>query len=199
MVDLAAHNAKVSLNNKFELISRDESRTIKAIEELGTQMGIQTPIRIEAFDNSNIQGVDPVSAMVTFVDGKPDKKNYRKYKIKTVQGPDDYKSMREVVRRRYTRVLNEGLPLPDLIIVDGGKGHMNGVIDVLQNELGLDIPVAGLQRMINTKLLNCYMVQVQRLFRLRKIAKHFIYCIEFKMKSIDSPSHSIDKHDKRLD
>lgn len=146
MVDLAAHNAKVSLNNKFELISRDESRTIKAIEELGTQMRIQTPIRIEAFDNSNIQGVDPVSAMVTFVDGKPDKKNYRKYKIKTVQGPDDYKSMREVVRRRYTRVLNEGLPLPDLIIVDGGKGHMNGVIDVLQNELGLDIPVAGLQK-----------------------------------------------------
>ncbi|HDA8025448.1 TPA: excinuclease ABC subunit UvrC [Staphylococcus aureus] len=146
MVDLAAHNAKVSLNNKFELISRDESRTIKAIEELGTQMGIQTPIRIEAFDNSNIQGVDPVSAMVTFVDGKPDKKKYRKYKIKTVKGPDDYKSMREVVRRRYSRVLNEGLPLPDLIIVDGGKGHMNGVIDVLQNELGLDIPVAGLQK-----------------------------------------------------
>ncbi|HCY6955341.1 TPA: excinuclease ABC subunit UvrC [Staphylococcus aureus] len=146
MVDLAAHNAKVSLNNKFELISRDESRTIKAIEELGTQMGIQTPIRIEAFDNSNIQGVDPVSAMVTFVDGKPDKKNYRKYKIKTVKGSDDYKSMREVVRRRYSRVLNEGLPLPDLIIVDGGKGHMNGVIDVLQNELGLDIPVAGLQK-----------------------------------------------------
>lgn len=146
MVDLAAHNAKVSLNNKFELISRDESRTIKAIEELGTQMGIQTPIRIEAFDNSNIQGVDPVSAMVTFIDGKPDKKNYRKYKIKTVKGPDDYKSMREVVRRRYSRVLNEGLPLPDLIIVDGGKGHMNGVIDVLQNELGLDIPVTGLQK-----------------------------------------------------
>ncbi|MBU5144989.1 excinuclease ABC subunit UvrC [Staphylococcus aureus] len=146
MVDLAAHNAKVSLNNKFELISRDESRTIKAIEELGTQMGIQTPIRIESFDNSNIQGVDPVSAMVTFIDGKPDKKNYRKYKIKTVKGPDDYKSMREVVRRRYSRVLNEGLPLPDLLIVDGGKGHMNGVIDVLQNELGLDIPVAGLQK-----------------------------------------------------
>ena len=68
--------------------------------------------------------MDPVSAMVTFIDGKPDKKNYRKYKIKTVKGPDDYKSMREVVRRRYSRVLNEGLPLPDLIIVDGGKGHM---------------------------------------------------------------------------
>ncbi|EHJ08868.1 excinuclease ABC subunit UvrC [Staphylococcus simiae] len=146
MVDLANHNAEVSLNNKFELISRDESRTVKAIEELGERMGIQTPIRIEAFDNSNIQGVDPVSAMVSFVDGKPDKKNYRKYKIKTVTGPDDYKSMREVVRRRYSRVLNEGLPLPDLIIVDGGKGHMNGVMDVLENELGLDIPVAGLQK-----------------------------------------------------
>ncbi len=121
MINLANHNAEVQLDNKFELIARDESRTIKAIEELGERMGIQTPIRIEAFDNSNIQGVDPVSAMVTFVDGKPHKKDYRKYKIKTVEGPDDYKSMREVVRRRYTRVLNEGLPLPDLIIVDGGK------------------------------------------------------------------------------
>lgn len=146
MIDLANHNAEVALENKFELIARDESRTVKAIEELGERMGIQTPIRIEAFDNSNIQGVDPVSAMVTFVDGKPDKKGYRKYKIKTVDGPDDYKSMREVVRRRYTRVLNEGLPLPDLIIVDGGKGHMSGVLDVLENELGLDIPVAGLRK-----------------------------------------------------
>ena len=146
MIDLANHNAEVALENKFELIARDESRTVKAIEELGERMGIQTPIRIEAFDNSNIQGVDPVSAMVTFVDGKPDKKGYRKYKIKTVDGPDDYKSMREVVRRRYTRVLNEGLPLPDLIIVDGGKSHMSGVLDVLENELGLDIPVAGLRK-----------------------------------------------------
>ncbi len=146
MVDLANHNAEVSLDNKFELIARDESRTVKAIEELGDRMGIQTPIRIEAFDNSNIQGVDPVSAMVSFVDGKPNKKGYRKYKIKTVEGPDDYKSMREIVRRRYTRVLNEGTPLPDLIIVDGGKGHMSGVIDVLENELGLDIPVAGLRK-----------------------------------------------------
>lgn len=146
MVDLANHNAEVSLDNKFELIARDESRTVKAIEELGDRMGIQSPIRIEAFDNSNIQGVDPVSAMVSFVDGKPNKKGYRKYKIKTVEGPDDYKSMREVVRRRYTRVLIEGTPLPDLIIVDGGKGHMSGVIDVLENELGLDIPVAGLRK-----------------------------------------------------
>lgn len=81
-----------------------------------------------------------------------------------MKGPDDYKSMREVVRRRYTRVLNEGLPLPDLIIVDGGKGHMSGVIDVLENELGLDIPVAGLRKMINTKHLNYYTVQMLRLY-----------------------------------
>ncbi|AVO02534.1 excinuclease ABC subunit UvrC [Staphylococcus simulans] len=146
LVEMANHNAEISLENKFELIARDESRTIKAIEELGEQMGIQTPIRIEAFDNSNIQGVDAVSAMVTFVDGKPDKKGYRKYKIKTVDGPDDYKSMQEVIRRRYTRVLNDGLPLPDLIIVDGGKGQMSVAIDVLENELGLDIPVAGLRK-----------------------------------------------------
>ena len=85
MIDLANHNAEVSLNNKFELIARDESRTVKAIEELGERMGIQTPIRIEAFDNSNIQGVDPVSAMVTFVDGKPDKKAIVNIKLKQLK------------------------------------------------------------------------------------------------------------------
>ncbi|UNB45441.1 excinuclease ABC subunit UvrC [Staphylococcus coagulans] len=146
LVDMANKNAHIALDNKFELIARDESRTVKAIEQLGDAMGIQTPVRIEAFDNSNIQGVDPVSAMVSFVDGKPDKKGYRKYKIKSVEGPDDYKSMQEAVRRRYTRVLNEGLPLPDLIIVDGGKGHMSSVASVLENELGLDIPIAGLAK-----------------------------------------------------
>ncbi|WP_330994880.1 excinuclease ABC subunit UvrC [Staphylococcus pseudintermedius] len=146
LVDMANKNARISLENKFELIARDESRTVKAIEQLADAMGIQIPIRIEAFDNSNIQGVDPVSAMVSFVDGKTDKKGYRKYKIKSVEGPDDYKSMQEAVRRRYTRVLNEGLPLPDLIIVDGGKGHMSSVADVLENELGLDIPIAGLAK-----------------------------------------------------
>ncbi|EGQ1771697.1 excinuclease ABC subunit UvrC [Staphylococcus pseudintermedius] len=146
LVDMANKNARISLENKFELIARDESRTVKAIEQLADAMGIQIPIRIEAFDNSNIQGVDPVSAMVSFVDGKPDKKGYRKYKIKSVEGADDYKSMQEAVRRRYTRVLNEGLPLPDLIIVDGGKGHMSSVADVLENELGLDIPIAGLAK-----------------------------------------------------
>ncbi len=146
MVELASKNASIAVENKFEIIARDEARTIKAIETLGDVMNIETPRRIEAFDNSNIQGVDPVSVMVSFIDGKPSKKDYRKYKIKTVKGPDDYASMAEAVRRRYTRVLKEGLPLPDLIIVDGAVGHMNTVKNVLLNELSLDIPVAGLAK-----------------------------------------------------
>ncbi len=144
LVDLACKNAMIALKEKFYLIERDEERTIKAIENLGEKLGIPTPHRIEAFDNSNIHGTDPVSAMIVFIDGKPEKKEYRKYKIKTVEGPDDYESMREVVRRRYTRVLKEKLLLPDLIIIDGGKGHLAAVRDVLENELGLDIPLAGL-------------------------------------------------------
>ncbi|RHW40680.1 excinuclease ABC subunit UvrC [Neobacillus notoginsengisoli] len=144
LVRLAVKNAKIALNEKFSLIERDENRTIKAVENLGVLLGIHTPNRIEAFDNSNIQGTDPVSAMVVFMDGKPYKKEYRKYKIKTVKGPDDYESMREVTRRRYIRALKEGLPLPDMILIDGGKGHVEAVRDVLENELGLDIPLAGL-------------------------------------------------------
>ncbi|ALC81952.1 MULTISPECIES: excinuclease ABC subunit UvrC [Bacillus] len=141
---LAHKNAKLALKEKFSLIERDEERTIGAVEKLGEALNIYTPFRIEAFDNSNIQGTDPVSAMIVFLDGKPNKKEYRKYKIKTVTGPDDYGSMREVIRRRYTRVLKEELPLPDLILIDGGKGQINAAVDVLQNELGLDVPVAGL-------------------------------------------------------
>ncbi|WP_416827600.1 excinuclease ABC subunit UvrC [Ectobacillus polymachus] len=144
LVDLASKNACIALEEKFKLIERDEERTIKAIENLGIQANIPTPYRIEAFDNSNIQGSNPVSAMVVFIDGKPEKKEYRKYKIKTVQGPDDYESMREVVRRRYSRALKEHLPLPDLIIIDGGKGHLAATEDVLVNEFDLHIPIAGL-------------------------------------------------------
>jgi excinuclease ABC subunit C len=144
LVDLATKNAEISLKEKFSLIERDEERTIKAVERLGEQLNIYTPHRIEAFDNSNIQGTDAVSAMVVFIDGRPAKKEYRKYKIKTVKGPDDYDSMREVIRRRYQRVLKEGLPLPDLIVIDGGKGQVEAARDVLTNELNLSIPVAGL-------------------------------------------------------
>ncbi|MBJ9991185.1 MULTISPECIES: excinuclease ABC subunit UvrC [Paenibacillus] len=144
LVAMAEENAKVSLDEKFRLIERDEERTSKAAANLGQYIGIESLHRIEAFDNSNIQGTNPVSAMVVFIDGKPDKKEYRKYKIRSVQGPDDYDTMREVVRRRYERVLKENLELPDLIVVDGGKGQISAAIDVLQNELGLFIPVCGL-------------------------------------------------------
>ncbi|WP_163653630.1 excinuclease ABC subunit UvrC [Listeria sp. PSOL-1] len=146
LVKLAYKNAKIALNEKFMLLERNEERTVGATNKLGEQMGIPTPTRIEAFDNSNIYGTDPVSAMVTFLDGKPSKNDYRKYKIKTVAGPDDYATMREVVRRRYWRVLKEGLPLPDLVLIDGGKGQIDSAKDVLINELGLDIPVAGLAK-----------------------------------------------------
>ncbi|MCR8629866.1 excinuclease ABC subunit UvrC [Paenibacillus radicis (ex Xue et al. 2023)] len=145
IVEMAGDNARVSLEEKFKLIERDERRTVKAVENLGDWLGTGGIIRrIEAFDNSNIQGSDPVSAMVVFIDGKPDRKEYRKYKIRTVQGPDDYGTMREVVRRRYERVLKENLPLPDLVVIDGGKGQISAAIDILENELGLFIPVCGL-------------------------------------------------------
>ncbi len=146
LLELAGKNAEIALEEKFSLIERDEARTIKAVDQLGEKLNIATPHRIEAFDNSNIQGTDPVSAMVVFIDGKADKKEYRKYKIRDVKGPDDYETMREVIRRRYTRVLKENLPLPDLILVDGGKGQMSAALSVLEDELGLDIPLCGLAK-----------------------------------------------------
>lgn len=146
LVALATKNARVSLQQKFDLLEKDLVKTQGAIENLGSLLGIATPRRIEAFDNSNIMGTSPVSAMVVFENGKPNKKEYRKYKIKTVDGPDDYASMREVIRRRYSRVKRDGLVPPDLIIIDGGQGQVNIAKDVLKNELNMVIPVAGLQK-----------------------------------------------------
>lgn len=146
LVILASKNAKVQLELKFNLIERQIERTYGAINTLGEVLNIPKPQRIEAFDNSNISGTSPVSAMVVFVDGKPSKKDYRKYKIKTVKGPDDYASMREVIYRRYSRAIKENTPLPDLIIIDGGKGQIDVAKDVLNNQLGLDLPVAGLAK-----------------------------------------------------
>jgi excinuclease ABC subunit C len=146
LIDMAKENARIALEEKFALMARDEARTIQAVQKLGEVLGIGYPKRIEAFDNSNIQGVDPVSAMVVFTDGKPDKKEYRKYKVKTVVGPDDYATMKEVIRRRYTRALKEGLEIPDLVVIDGGKGQIAAAVDVLENELGLFIPVCGLAK-----------------------------------------------------
>ncbi|MGL9783047.1 excinuclease ABC subunit UvrC [Enterococcus faecium] len=146
LVELASKNASVALNERFDLIARKQERTIGAVERLGNAMNIPTPIRIESFDNSNIMGTNPVAAMVIFIDGKPARKEYRKYKIKTVNGPDDYASMREVIYRRYSRVIREGLPLPDLILIDGGKGQVDVAKDVLENQLGIDIPIAGMAK-----------------------------------------------------
>ncbi|SFS73029.1 excinuclease ABC subunit UvrC [Marininema halotolerans] len=144
LVDMAGQNAQIALEERFQLIDRDKGRTVEATRELGEAIGIGYPKRIEAFDNSNIQGADPVSALVVFIDGAPEKKEYRKFKIRTVQGANDTATMREVIRRRYSRVLKEDLPLPECILVDGGRGQMSAAIDVLENELGLFIPVAGL-------------------------------------------------------
>lgn len=146
LVNLASKNADVSLKGKFQLIERQENRTIGACEELGDAMNITIPLRIEAFDNSHTFGSEPVSAMVSFVDGKPNRKEYRKYKTKTAAAHDDYGAMREVVRRRYVRVLNDELPLPDLIVIDGGKGHMEAAREIIEDELGLSIPIAGLAK-----------------------------------------------------
>lgn len=146
LVALATKNARVSLQQKFDLLEKDIKKTSGAIDNLGYLLGIDKPVRIEAFDNSNIQGTSPVAAMVVFVDGKPSKKDYRKFKIKTVVGPDDYASMREVIFRRYSRVKHEGLVAPDLIIIDGGLGQVNAAREVIEDRLGLTIPIAGLQK-----------------------------------------------------
>lgn len=143
LVDLAMKNAEMALSEKLQLIEKQEERTLKAVERLGELLSIPTPHRIEAFDNSHHQGMDAVSAMVVFTDGRPDKKQYRKYKIMTTSDGDDYQAMKEVIYRRYFRVLNEGLPTPDLIVIDGGKGQVKVAQDVLSS-LNMKIPVVGL-------------------------------------------------------
>ena len=124
-----------------------EQRNTRILKEVQDALHLpKLPIHIECFDNSNIQGSDAEAACVVFKMAKPSKKDYRKYIIKTVVGPDDYASMKEVVRRRYQRAVNEGSPLPDLILTDGGKGQMEVVREVIQDELHLDIPIAGLAK-----------------------------------------------------
>ena len=123
-----------------------EQRSVRLLKEIQEQLHMEKlPMRIECFDNSNIQGSDAVAGCVVFIKGKPAKKEYRKYTIKTVEGPDDYASMKEVVGRKYKRAIEEKTPLPDLIITDGGKGQMSSVKEVLE-ALGLNIPIAGLAK-----------------------------------------------------
>ena len=144
LVDMAYDNAKVVLDEKFELIIRDDRRTFEANEELSRLLEIDNLKRIETFDNAHLFGTYTVSGMVVFTNGKPDKKEYRKYKI-TSDSKDDYHTMKEVIYRRYYRVLHDNLERPDLIIVDGGIIQINATKEILDS-LYLDIPVAGLKK-----------------------------------------------------
>lgn len=145
LMAMAAENARLTLDEKFRLLEMDKGKTTGAMKEITDALGLPVGHKIEAFDHSHIQGADPVSAMVVFVDGEPAKKLYRKYKLKTVvDHADEAASTREVIRRRYSRLLRENKPMPDMIFMDGGDIQMNAVKDVLENELGLDIPVVGM-------------------------------------------------------
>ncbi|WP_353990258.1 excinuclease ABC subunit UvrC [Pediococcus argentinicus] len=144
LMNLAEENAQITLEEKFRLMELDEGKTVGAMKEVTDALGLPAGHRIEAFDHSHIQGEDLVSAMVVFTDGKPDKKMYRKYKLNSVDHADEAASTREVIRRRYVRLLKEHQSMPDLILMDGGVVQLNAVRDVLVNELGLHIPVAGM-------------------------------------------------------
>ena len=149
LLDLSRQNVK---QYKFDRLKQaeklnPEQKQVRLMKEIQTQLGLPTlPMRIELFDNSNISGEDAVAACVVFEKLKPAKKLYRKFHIKTVVGPDDYASMREVVERRYSRLAEEGEELPDLIIADGGVGQMEAIREIVEDRLGLQIPIAGLAK-----------------------------------------------------
>ena len=149
LLDLSIMNGKQYKVDKLKQAEKlnPEQRNTRLLKEIQDALHLkELPVQIECFDNSNIQGSDPVAACVVFKMGKPSKSDYRKYNIKTVVGPDDYASMKEVVRRRYQRLLDEKASLPNLIITDGGKGQMEVVRSVVEDELHLSIPIAGLAK-----------------------------------------------------
>ena len=149
LLELSAMNGK---QYKFDRLKQaeklnPEQKQVRLMKELQEKLHLPTlPYQIECFDNSNISGTDAVAACVVFKKMKPSKSDYKRYNIKTVEGPDDYASMKEVVHRRYSRLLEEEQPLPDLIVADGGKGQMEVIRQVIQDELNLDIPIAGLAK-----------------------------------------------------
>lgn len=149
LLDLSVMNGKQYRFDRLKQAEKlnPEQKSVRLMKEIQNALKLpKMPYQIEMFDNSNISGTDAVAACVVFKKMKPSKKDYRKYIIKTVTGPDDYASMQEVVRRRYTRLRDEGQPLPDLIITDGGQGQMSVVREVVKGELHLDIPIAGLAK-----------------------------------------------------
>ncbi|WP_459445918.1 excinuclease ABC subunit UvrC [Ligilactobacillus salivarius] len=144
LLEMAQKNAKLVLEEKFRLLELDERKTTGAMNEITDALGLPNGHRIEAFDHSHLQGEDLVSAMVCFIDGRPEKTEYRKYKLKNVDHADEAASTREVIYRRYSRLLKEKANLPDLILMDGASIQINAAVDVLHNQLGIDIPVAGM-------------------------------------------------------
>lgn len=149
LLDLSLLNVKQYKVDRLKQAEKlnPEQRSVRLMKEIQDQLHLpKLPMHIECFDNSNIQGSDAVAACVVFKKARPSKQDYRKYLIKTVVGPDDYASMQEVVRRRYSRLLQEGAELPDLILTDGGKGQMEVVREVIEDELHLDIPIVGLAK-----------------------------------------------------
>lgn len=149
LLDLSVMNGKQYRFDRLKQAEKlnPEQKSVRLMKEIQNALKLpKMPYQIEMFDNSNVSGTDAVAACVVFKKMKPSKKDYRKYIIKTVTGPDDYASMQEVVRRRYTRLRDEGQPLPDLIITDGGQGQMSVVREVVEGELHLDIPIAGLAK-----------------------------------------------------
>lgn len=149
LLDLSVQNVKQFKLEKLKQAEKlnPDQKAIRILSDIQEKLQLdKIPMTIEAFDNSNISGSDAVSACVVFKKGKPSKKDYRKYNIKTVEGPDDYASMQEVVRRRYSRMIEENTPLPDLIIADGGIGQMEVIRKVVEDELNLKIPIAGLAK-----------------------------------------------------
>lgn len=144
LLEMAQKNARLVLEEKFRLLELDERKTTGAMNEITDALGLPNGHRIEAFDHSHLQGEDLVSAMICFIDGKPEKTEYRKYKLKNVDHADEAASTREVIYRRYSRLLKEKANLPDLILMDGASVQINAAVDVLHNQLGIDIPVAGM-------------------------------------------------------
>ncbi|WP_334116851.1 excinuclease ABC subunit UvrC [Ligilactobacillus sp.] len=144
LLEMAHKNARLVLEEKFRLLELDDRKTVGAMNEITDALGLPNGHRVEAFDHSHLQGTDIVSAMVCFIDGRPEKKLYRKYKLKNTDHADEAASTREVIYRRYSRLLKEHETLPDLILMDGAKIQIDACVDVLQNQLGLSIPVAGM-------------------------------------------------------
>lgn len=144
LLEMAQKNSRLVLEEKFRLLELDNRKTVGAMDELMDVLQLPHGHRIEAFDHSHIQGQDPVSAMVCFIDGQPNKKEYRKYKLRDVDHADEAASTHEVIYRRYSRILKEHGKLPDLILMDGAETQVAAAQDVLENQLGLSIPVAGM-------------------------------------------------------